>query len=129
MPNETSSNPPEHTIRVGDVEAALWRKEGEYGPMYSVKLSRSYRNESNEKQNTPYLGASDLNDGIRALSECVEYVSKMKRDFKYQQSVAANKKAQQDQKQPEYKQPAESRKKKAAPAPGSEAGRETGQES
>jgi len=128
MPSETSSNPPEHTIRVGDVEAALWRKDGEYGPMYSVKLSRSYRNESNEKQNTPYLGANDLNDGIRALSECVEYVSKMKRDFKYQQSIAANKKAQQEQKQPEYKQPAEPRKKKAA-APGAEASvRDPGQE-
>ena len=110
MPKE-ESNPPEHTIRVGDVELALWRRDGEYGPMYSGKLSRTYRSENNERQNTPYLGAADFNDGIRALSEGVEYISKIKKDYKYQQTMANQRK----EKTQEAKTPAtESRKKQKA---------------
>jgi len=118
MPKD-ESNPPEQTFRAGDVELALWRRDGEFGPMYSGKMTRKYKDEKGDLQNTPYLGSSDFNDAIRALSEAVEYVGKMKRDYKYQQAMANQKK----EKNQEYKPPSQESRKKQKVEP-----REPGQE-
>ncbi len=125
MPNE-SNNPPEHTIRVGDLELAIWRRDGEFGPMYSGKLQRRYKDENGELQSTLYLGANDFNDAIRAYSEGIDYCNRMKRDFKYQQAVASSKK----ERPADFKTPAPSpapEKKRREKTPPAEI-REPGQE-
>jgi len=34
---QTKSKPPVQTIRFGRVEAAIWQRDGEQGPWYTVK--------------------------------------------------------------------------------------------
>jgi hypothetical protein len=74
MPNE-SNNPPEHTIRVGDLELAIWRRDGEFGPMYSGKLQRRYKTKMANCNPPSNLGANDFNDAIRAYSEGIDYAT------------------------------------------------------
>lgn len=40
------ANRPVHEIQLGKVKAAIWKKETEHGPRYSVTFARIYRSES-----------------------------------------------------------------------------------
>ncbi len=50
---------PVHKLRAGALEVAIWAREGEHGPFYSVTMSRSYRQGEEWKQADSY-GADDL---------------------------------------------------------------------
>jgi hypothetical protein len=50
---------PVHKLRAGALDVAVWRREGQNGPFYSVTTSRSYRQGEEWKQADSY-GADDL---------------------------------------------------------------------
>ena len=50
---------PVHKIRHGAVNASIWRKDTERGPMFNVTFQRSYRNGEDWK-NTGVFGRRDL---------------------------------------------------------------------
>ena len=80
MPEE-GGNPPDKTLKCGSTEASLWRRDGDFGPMYSVKFSRVY-SEAGEQRRTSYLGGSDLDDLARLIPEAKEYISEQKREYR-----------------------------------------------
>lgn len=50
---------PVHHERDGALEVAVWRREGEKGPFYSVTMSRSYK-QSDEWKHADSFGQDDL---------------------------------------------------------------------
>ena len=88
MPYENSNSneepvAPEHKITAGNIEGALWPRYGQYGPLYSLKLTRYYKDkETDERKSTNYLGEKDLNDAIRVLSESIEYIGQKKMEYR-----------------------------------------------
>lgn len=58
------SNQPVQKFRLGLITATIWKNEG----FYSVDLSRSYKNDQGEWQNTSSFHHSDLLN----LSKCAE---------------------------------------------------------
>lgn len=45
MTQQTNSKPVE-TIRDGAIKASIWKNEGEKGPFYSVKITRTYTDDA-----------------------------------------------------------------------------------
>jgi hypothetical protein len=50
---------PVHKVRAGGIEVAVWQKESDKGPWYSVSMSRSYKQGEEWKQSDSF-GADDL---------------------------------------------------------------------
>src|SRR4051812_38188928 len=51
---------PIRTIRLGNIRAAIWENWGEFGAVYNVTLSRSYRDSQQQWQNSSSFGLNDL---------------------------------------------------------------------
>jgi hypothetical protein len=54
------SSKPAHKIRIGCLQATIWRNHGEKGNWYSVNLSRSYKAGDDSWRETDSLGFDDL---------------------------------------------------------------------
>jgi hypothetical protein len=50
---------PVHKLRAGGIEVAVWQKESDKGPWYSVTMSRSYKKGEEWKQSDSF-GSDDL---------------------------------------------------------------------
>jgi hypothetical protein len=50
---------PAHKIRIGALQATIWRNQGEKGNWYSVQLTRGYKTDDGWRE-TDYLGYDDL---------------------------------------------------------------------
>jgi hypothetical protein len=55
-----SNPPPIETLRVRNIEAAIWKNTGEQGEFYSVTLTRSYKDEHGDWQRSSSFGQEDL---------------------------------------------------------------------
>lgn len=51
---------PAHKVRIGSLQATIWRNSGEKGAWYSVKLTRGYKADDDSWRDTDNLGADDL---------------------------------------------------------------------
>ncbi len=56
---DATTKPPAHTVRFGAVQAAVWTTPGTHGTMYSVTVSRSYR-DGEEWKSTGSFAPEDL---------------------------------------------------------------------
>ncbi|QDV43812.1 hypothetical protein Enr13x_38100 [Stieleria neptunia] len=54
MTNEKKA--PVHTVRVGNVEAAIWVNDSKNGSFYSTTFSRKYRTDDGVKNSDSYSG-------------------------------------------------------------------------
>lgn len=54
------SNKPAHRIRLGVLQATIWRNTSDKGTWYSVTSSRSYRQDDDIWKETDSLGFDDL---------------------------------------------------------------------
>ena len=57
---DNAPNRPQETLREGKLKAAIWRNESENGPYHSVTLSRTYRDQEGNLQDTQSFRAKDL---------------------------------------------------------------------
>jgi hypothetical protein len=57
---------PAHKIRIGTLQATIWRNSGEKGNWYSVKLTRGYKADD-EWRETDNLGSDDLLPAAKLL--------------------------------------------------------------
>ena len=82
----SSENPgqrPEHTIRYGRVEVAIWQRQSEDRTWYSFSLSRSYKDKDEQWQRTSKLDEDDLLPTAKALEEAYAWANaKRQRDRK-----------------------------------------------
>jgi hypothetical protein len=66
---------PDYRAQYGRTVAAVWKREGEDGRTnWSVSLTRSYKDKSDQWQRTSQLDADDLLTGALALQEAFRWV-------------------------------------------------------
>lgn len=51
---------PIHTIRLGQIQAAVWSNPGQHGPFYNVTVERRYRDANEQWQGSTSFGRDDL---------------------------------------------------------------------
>jgi len=67
----------------GGLNVAIWKHRNEDGPdRYSVKLDRTYRDESGEYHSTPYLRDGDLLRAAKTLEAADQWIEQDKAKFK-----------------------------------------------
>ena len=57
---------PAHKIRIGTLQATIWRNQAENGPWYSVQLTRGYKASEGWRE-TDSLGHDDLLPAAKLL--------------------------------------------------------------
>jgi len=68
-------NPPEHKIRAGNVEVAIWRNVIPEGKSYyTFSINKSFK-KGEEWRNTQTLSKNDLPKAILALQKAFEYTT------------------------------------------------------
>lgn len=87
-------------IRQGSLKAAIWKNEGENGPMFNTTFSRTYRDKEGQWQETQSFRSSDLL-GIAELGRSAHHrVNELKKEHYQDQdqpSRGAHKAARQPQ--------------------------------
>ena len=90
MPNSSSStktsnggkgkaSPPVHTVRFGAVKAAVWENQTQHGPMFNVTVSRSYKDENGDWQESSSFGTDDLLTLAKALDQAHSWIHEHRR--------------------------------------------------
>ena len=57
--NDTTRTKPAATVRIGALEAAIWRRQGKNGPWYNFTVSRSYKDKDGQWNNADSFGKDD----------------------------------------------------------------------
>jgi hypothetical protein len=71
----TKPNPPAHTVRVGAIQASIWRNETKEGPMFSVTFDRSYKDGDAWKRSDSF-GRNNLLVLSNIASQAFEWIAK-----------------------------------------------------
>lgn len=78
----STGNKPAHTLRYGNVKAAVWRKEVDLGnasrAMYHVTFSRSYKDQSDVWRDSGSFGPKDLLVLAKLADEAHTFIFKQK---------------------------------------------------
>lgn len=67
------NNKPAHQIQLGSIRVTLWANLSEYGVLYDVVVSRSYRKEEEWKR-TSRLRGKDLLEAAEALRQAHQWI-------------------------------------------------------
>ena len=97
----TDNQKPADTIRQGPLKASIWQNDGENGPMFNTKLSRTYRDKEGNFQETQSFRSGDLL-GVAELGRAAHHrVNELKQEhYRGQdQGRAAHKAKRQSQAQ------------------------------
>ena len=65
--SKDSSDGPVHKVRIGYVEATVWRNEGDNGTWYNITCRRSWKDDKDEWQNSDSFGLRESCQLIQAL--------------------------------------------------------------
>jgi hypothetical protein len=66
-----AKTPPAAKFRIGLVTATVWKNDA----FYSVNLSRSYKDDDGNWQETDGLGQSDLLNAVKVLERAEAYIA------------------------------------------------------
>ncbi len=69
------NNQPIHTIRLGRIKVAIWQNEGINGPFHSATVSRTYRDEDNNFQDSQSFRQNDLLLLAKSIDEAHSYLA------------------------------------------------------
>ena len=64
MTQKTNSKPIE-TISNGALKASIWKNQGEKGPFYSVRITRTYTDDQGNYHDSDSFSGSELLRGVR----------------------------------------------------------------
>ena len=67
------SNGPAHKIRIGSLQATIWRNLAERGNWYSVKLTRGFKTDEGWRE-TDNLGYEDLLPAAKLLDQAHTWI-------------------------------------------------------
>jgi hypothetical protein len=65
---------PAHKIRIGNLQAVIWRNSSDKGSWYSVQCSRSYKAEDDAWRETDSLGFDDLLPMAKLLDQAHSWI-------------------------------------------------------
>ncbi len=71
---KAKANPPVHTVRFGAVKAAVWENQTQHGVMHNVTVSRSYKDDQGDWQESSSFGADDLLSLAKALDAAHSWI-------------------------------------------------------
>lgn len=74
MTNSTNNNSPIQTFRIGSVRAAVWAKQGENGTFHSVTITRTYKDENGDYQDTASYSHPELLAVARVAEQAARYI-------------------------------------------------------
>ncbi len=66
---------PAHKIRIGNLQATIWRNTSEKGNWYSVVPSRSYKNGDDQWRETDALGQDDCLTMAHLLKQAFDWIT------------------------------------------------------
>ena len=72
---EQAKQLPFKKFRVGNVAATIWQRNTEKGAMFSIQVTKSYKDKENNWKNTNSLGQNDLPKAILALQKSYEFLA------------------------------------------------------
>lgn len=67
----SDGNQPANSLRIGLVKATIWLND----KFYNVKLSKSYKDDRGDWQETDQLGTSDLLNAAKLLQRSEQWIS------------------------------------------------------
>lgn len=73
-------NAPEFVLRDNSLRAAIWKVDGEYGPIFNTKISRYYKNDDGEIRETSSLRERDLLPAAELAAEAHRSIRDRKRE-------------------------------------------------
>lgn len=85
MTQKTKSKPIE-TIRDGGLKASIWKNQGEKGPFYSVRITRTYTDEQGNYRDSDTFSGSELLRVARLADRAYGRTSELRAD----QNAATN---------------------------------------
>jgi len=86
---KAKANPPVHTVRYGAVKAVVWENQTQHGTMHNVTVSRSYRDEQGEWQESSSFGGDDLLPLAKALDAAHSWIHENRQKDKESEKQAA----------------------------------------
>src|SRR4051794_31331409 len=72
------SRSPEYKAHYGRVQAAVWKRELDGRTSYSVTVTRSYKDKSDQWQRTSSLDEEDLLPGAKALDDAYTWIQRQR---------------------------------------------------
>lgn len=74
MPNTNTKTRPAHEIRVARIKATIWANETQHGTRHNVTVSRLYKNDDDQWQDSHSFGRDDLPLVIKALDQAHDWI-------------------------------------------------------
>lgn len=76
QPQDVRSKPnrPVHTVRFGSIKAAIWDNQTQHGVMHNVTVSRSYRDDRNNWQESGSFSVDELLALAKALDQAHSWI-------------------------------------------------------
>ncbi len=88
--SQNGNDKPIARVKISDCSVSIWKNPGQFGPMYSCKLTRSYQDAEGVWQNTDTLNFSSLLSAVKAMDQAHSYINALKiKDREEAKKVAA----------------------------------------
>ncbi len=84
-----SHQPPAARVRIGLIEAAIWRNQTDHGPRYAVTLCRHYKDHAGDWQTTGSFSRDDLLPLAKAADQAHTSILGLQADDRDRSSIQA----------------------------------------
>ena len=71
----TNNKKPSHTLRCGNIKAAIWQNTSEKGPSFATTFSRPFKHQSGAWRNGTSFGLNDLEALMNVAFEAKEWMT------------------------------------------------------
>lgn len=75
---QNQNSKPVETIRDGAIKASIWKNEGEKGPFYSVKITRTYTDDAGNYHDSDSFSGSELLRVARLAGKAYDRASELR---------------------------------------------------
>ena len=93
---QTDANRPVHTLRHRRIKAAIWRNDTDKGPMFNVTITRSYKDDGDQWQESHSFGYDDLMNVSALMYEAHAFISSLLAETKPSAGKSARKGKEDD---------------------------------
>lgn len=86
---KAKATPPVHTVRYGAVKAVVWENQTQHGIMHNVTVSRSYKDDNGDWQESASFGTDDLLGLAKALDAAHSWIHEQRQKDRENDKQAA----------------------------------------
>lgn len=94
--NDNAGDRPVIDLKDGPLRAASWRKDGEYGPMFNTKITRTYADDQGRFHETGYLREQDLLPAAELARETHQAIKDRKQEYEQSRKKAPSRQRVRD---------------------------------